>query len=74
MVNENELHQIHDIITDIWLFLKKYYPKNCPHFNSDEYWSDAMQDANNIWLKHDRNILCQKMITVCIKYLQKESK
>lgn len=63
---DDELRKIHDIINDVWRFMKKYYPAK----DADEYWSAMTDEANDIWLKHDKHVFCQKMIITCMKYLQ----
>lgn len=63
---EDELHKIYDIINDLWRFMKQYYPAK----DTDEYWTEATQAANDIWNKHNRDILCQKLLNTCLKYLQ----
>lgn len=62
--NGNEPHLLHAVVNDLWQFLKKYSGIK----DSDEYWSEMLDDANAISKKHDSHPLCNEFLIASMEY------
>ena len=69
-ITEQELHQIHSIINDIWQYIKQHSDIQ----DTDEYWDSLITDSNIIWEKHDRHDLCQDLIYATAKWFDKRAR
>ena len=67
-MEQKELHEVHDMINDVWQFIKTHAAVT----DKDEYWDELLTSADDIWFKHDKHPLCRGLLTECVKHLERE--
>lgn len=72
MDNNEELKQVYDIFTDCWRLYRKLYPPGKPQ--DDDYWQQAVKEMEQLENKHGHSVLCQDLLCVVAKDLEKKAK
>lgn len=68
----DELHKLHDAITSLWQFIKKYDP----NLHTEEDWQQFMDEADEIIAKYDKDMrdMLLKWIMFYAEYVDKREK
>lgn len=63
-MDEKELKETHEIINDVWQFIKCF----AHVVDTDAYWDSMIATSDEIWFKHNKSELCKNLLYVCMKY------
>lgn len=67
-MDEKELKETHEIINDVWQFIKCF----AHVVDTDAYWDSMIATADEIWFKHNKSELCRNLTLVCMQHLEKK--
>ncbi|MGB4589008.1 MAG: hypothetical protein WBI17_07210 [Clostridiaceae bacterium] len=66
-MTDKELKQYYAVITDCWQLFKKY---SSPQ-SADEFWTDMLNEADALHIKHGQTIFSEKMLNAVLKEIEK---